>query len=160
MLCAVPTEELFGLSDVIKFKLNTSGVTDDDVISARLGVYVRKLRSSTPRRQYVSSPRPNRLSQMVRVQISDVTWLHRVQALRRRTVYNVGYDGQWIMFEASLRILVTTRKCRQPRASFLSVRSGSSFRKHWLRNSILLNAGTDYAAAVISTLCLKKVPTF
>lgn len=111
MLCAVPTEELFGLSDVIKFKLNTSGVTDDDVISARLGVYVRKLRSSTPRRQYVSSPRPNRLSQMVRVQISDVTWLHRVQALRRRTVYNVGYDGQWIMFEASLRILVTTRKC-------------------------------------------------
>ena len=117
-LFAVPAEERSSLSDVIKFKLNTSGVAADDVISARLGVYVRKMASAySPhqRRRGSSQQQPrnrgltglNRgLPGLVRVQVSDVTSLHQIHLLRRRTVYNVGYQGQWLMFEASQRSLV------------------------------------------------------
>ena len=113
---AVPAEERerFGLSDVIKFKLNTSGITADDVISARLGVYVRKLASTySPhqRRRGPSQQPRNRgltglnrgLPGLVRVQVSDVTWLHQIHLLRRRTVYNVDFEGKWLMFEARRR---------------------------------------------------------
>ena len=108
MLCAVPAEERYGLSDVIKFKLNTSGVTGDDVISARLGVYIRRLRSassSSAQRRWGSQHHQRRLTSLARVQVSDVTRLQQVHSLRRRPVYNVRVDGQWIMFEASTTLV-------------------------------------------------------
>jgi len=102
---AVPAEERFSLSNVVKFKLNTSGVSGDDVISARLGVYVRKLSSLSSTRQQRwrsrNGQRSRRVFPLVRVHVSDVTWRQQVHGLRRRTVYNVDYQGQWIMFEVN-----------------------------------------------------------
>jgi len=98
-LFTVPVMERFGRSDVIKFKLNTTDVSGDDVISARLGVYVRP---SHQRRQWGSSPRRHSgggPSPLVRVHVRDVTWPSEVFRLRRRTVYNVGSRGQWLVFE-------------------------------------------------------------
>jgi len=96
-----PSEHLGGLSDVIKFQLNTSGVSADDVISARLGVYVRRpwRVASTPRRREGTFT-------LTRVQVRDVAGLRGVHALIRRNVYRVSHRGHWLMFEASSRISI------------------------------------------------------
>jgi len=113
LYATVPAEERVGLSNVINFKLNTSGMASEDVISARLGVYIRRLSSSSSslhgrRRSHWGSAgqRNSRLSPVTRVQVSDVTWRHRAYSLRRRPVYNVGDHGQWIMFEVSVVCIV------------------------------------------------------
>ena len=101
-LCVVPPGERFDLSDVVKFKLNTSGVSGNDVISARLGVYIRPSSSQPRQRWRGSSQRRHRgSSPLSRVQVRDVTRSHAVHRTIRRTVYHVGQHGHWIVFEAS-----------------------------------------------------------
>lgn len=94
-------QERPGLSDVVKFKLNTSGVSGDDVISARLGVYIRQssTSSSVPRRRWRGSSQQRRHRGLSQLIVRDVTSQHHVHPLIRRTIYNVGHHGRWLVFE-------------------------------------------------------------